>query len=154
MVCKNNYYFAIQTFRHKMWKNILGIIFLFLAACSLKNQQDKQNALPHVSGITNVQFDTLYHNFGNLIQGEQVAYTFYFKNIGTSDLLIKDAYSTCGCTVANYTKNVVPPKKTGYVEVIFDSSGRRGVQYKNVIVQMNTKQGKHTLYIRANVIKK
>ena len=144
----------MQIFRHKMWKNFLWIIFLFLAACSLKNQKDKQNDLPHVSEVTNVKFDTLYHNFGNLIQGEQVAYTFNFKNIGSSDLWIKDAYSTCGCTVAKYTKNAVPPESSGYVEVIFDSSGRRGVQYKNVVVQMNTKQGKHSLYIRANVIKK
>ncbi|MDK2979313.1 MAG: hypothetical protein PWP52_2027 [Bacteroidales bacterium] len=144
----------MQIFRYKMWKNFLFIIFLFLAACSLKNQKDKQNDLPHVSEVTNVKFDTLYHNFGNLIQGEQVAYTFNFKNIGSSDLWIKDAYSTCGCTVAKYTQNAVPPESSGYVEVIFDSSGRRGVQYKNVVVQMNTKQGKHSLYIRANVIKK
>ena len=158
MVSKNNYYFVTQTYRNmisKMYKNIFWLTLFFLAACSLKNGNDKQrNVEQFVNEQTTVKFDTLYHNFGSLNQGEQVAYSFKYRNIGTSDLVIKDVYSTCGCTVANYTKKAVSPNESGYVEIVFDSSGRRGVQYKNIIVEMNTIQGNHTLSIRANVIKK
>ncbi len=138
----------------KIQKNFIWFLLLLLAACSLKNPKDKQNDSSNVIGVSNVKFDTMYHNFGNLNQGEQVAYSFKYKNIGTSDLVIKDAYSTCGCTVANYTKKAISPDESGYVEIIFDSAGRRGVQYKNIIIEMNTMQGKHTLSIRSNVIKK
>ncbi|HSH52487.1 MAG TPA: DUF1573 domain-containing protein, partial [Bacteroidales bacterium] len=98
-----------------MWKIFLLLVLFSLAACSLKNEKDKQNVLSHFSEVTNVKFDTLYHNFGNLIQGEKASYAFTFKNIGSSNLVIKDAYSTCGCTVAKYTENAVLPESSGYV---------------------------------------
>ncbi|MEE4197927.1 MAG: DUF1573 domain-containing protein [Bacteroidales bacterium] len=135
-------------------KNCLWIVLFFLAACSLKNQKEKKIVVSPGDQLTTVKFDTMYYNFGNMIQGEQVAYTFRFKNTGASDLVVADAYSTCGCTVANYTRQAVPSDQYGSVEVIFDSTGRLGVQYKNIILKMNTHQGDHTLAIRANVVKK
>lgn len=133
---------------------IAGAVLFFVAACSLKSNNENQNIVTNVKGVTSVKFDTLYHNFANLVQGEKVSYIFKFKNIGTTDLIIKDAYSTCGCTVANYTKEPVSANNYGVVDIVFDSAGRQGVQYKNIVLEMNTKQEKHTLSIRANVIKK
>jgi len=66
--------------------------------------------------------------------------------------LIKDAFASCGCTVPQYEKEPIPPGEKGSVEVIFDSSGRRGNQYKSVIIRTNTPRGEVRLTIKANVI--
>ena len=100
------------------------------------------------------KFDTLFHDFGTLVQGESVSHTFKFINQGKSDLIIYDAYSTCGCTVPQYTKEPLKYNAEGKLEVIFNSEGKRGVQYKMVNLKLNTPSGEKSIGIRANVIKK
>ncbi|MFO7829202.1 MAG: DUF1573 domain-containing protein [Bacteroidales bacterium] len=144
----------------KMQRKYLFLILLFIVqivySCSYKN--DKKSGDDHfknnITGTSDVKFDTLYHDFGTLVQGEKVSYIFNYKNTGQSGLIIKDAYSTCGCAVANYTKQPVPTGEKGTIEIVFDSTGKQGVQYKNIMLKMNTSQEKHTLSIKANVIKK
>lgn len=145
--------------RKMHWRYLFLILLFFVQivySCSFKNDEKSgdNNVKSNITGISDVKFDTLYHDFGNLIQGEQVSYIFKYKNTGKSDLIIKDAYSTCGCAVANYTEQPVSAGEKGTIEIVFDSTGKQGVQYKNIMLKMNTSQEKHTLSIKANVLKK
>src|SRR4051812_13678556 len=67
------------------------------------------------------EFTETTHDFGAIVQGEKVSYTFTFKNTGKGDLVISSASGSCGCTVPEYPKTAVPPGATGNIKVTFDS---------------------------------
>jgi hypothetical protein len=130
------------------------LVVVFIASCSVNsaeknNDQTKKQVLQN--GKPEITFDTLFYDFGNMIEGEKVAVTFRFRNTGMSELLILDAYSTCGCTVPDYSKEPVLPGVEGKIEVVFDSSNRSGLQNKTVTLKTNTLIGETTLWIKANV---
>lgn len=131
----------------------IGSYTLFALSCNqIKSDNNNDtNSLNQTKGTPDIQFDTLFYDFGNLVEGEKVSYIFKFKNTGTSDLIIFDAYSTCGCTVPNYSNEPLKPGDEGQIEVIFDSSGRNGMQYKNITLKLNTPMREKTLTIKANV---
>ena len=136
---------------------VISILVLFSASIySCQQGQNKQSVSEQQvkRGVPKIKFDTTYHDYGRLIQGEQASYTFKFTNIGTADLLIKDAYSTCGCTVPQYSKEPIKPGEKGTIEVVFDSAGKRGLQYKTVSLKLNTRISEKSLAIKAHVIVK
>jgi len=131
---------------------LIIVIILNLSCSNNYNKKISNTNTVEDSGYPIMKFDTSYHDFGTLIQGEQVAFTFKFKNIGTSNLIINDAYSTCGCTVPNYSKQPLAPGKEGKIEVVFNSEGKRGLQYKTVTLKLNTQIKEKSLIIKANVL--
>ncbi len=136
-----------------LYKNlIIGfLLFFWVAGCS--NGKNKTDASEESEkGIPKIEFERHYYDFGTIKQGEKVSYTFEFKNTGNGKLIIKDAYAACGCTVPKYKKEPIEPGEEGFVEVIFDSSGRRGNQYKSVKIMANTPLKEKTLTIKAKVI--
>jgi hypothetical protein len=96
-------------------------------------------------------FEKMEHDFGKIIQGEMVKYSFRFTNTGYADLLISKVSTSCGCTVGNFPKNPIPPGESGLIEVIFDSRGRKGFQNKTITVLSNTSPNKTMLRIKSNV---
>jgi hypothetical protein len=132
---------------------LVTIISIAFVSCSLnKGKHSEVNHVADTDGVPEIKFDTTYHDYGTLIQGEQAAFTFKFVNQGSADLIIYDAFSTCGCTVPEYSKEPVSPGAEGKIEVVFNSEGKRGVQYKTVTLKLNTIIKEKTLTIRANVI--
>jgi hypothetical protein len=136
-------------------KRVLLFTVLFCALMMGISCNNKHNEITNTGNIETgsypiIKFDTLFHNFGTLIQGEQVAFTFNFKNTGKSNLIIKDAYSTCGCTVPDYSTKPILPGEEGKIEVVFNSEGKRGLQYKTL--KLNTIKKEKTLTIKANVL--
>lgn len=104
-----------------------------------------------VEGAPVMTFEKDVHDFGKIIQGEKVSYSFKFTNSGASDLLITDAKGSCGCTVPEYPKNPVKPGATGVIDVVFDSTGKSGQQNKKVTITANTVPGTVTLAINGNI---
>jgi len=99
-----------------------------------------------------IRFDQTEHDFGRIYEGEQVGWYFKFKNVGTKDLLITDAYASCGCTVPYFFDEPVHPGDEGELKVIFDSQGRSGIQKKTITVESNAQNKKITLEIIAEII--
>jgi len=131
---------------------IVFILTLLISGCGKQQEQKQQGQISQESGSANIDFEQVFYDFGDLKQGEQVSFVFEFTNTGGSPLLIKDAAASCGCTVPNYDKEPIAPGDKGDIEVVFDSSGRRGSQYKTVIVKTNTPRKDIRLTIKANVI--
>ena len=102
--------------------------------------------------IPEFNFVSLSHDFGVIIEGEKVSYTYKFKNTGGSNLVISSASASCGCTVPKYTKAPIKPEQYGEVEVIFDSSGRNGIQHKTVTLMANTQPSQIELSFIAEII--
>ena len=84
-------------------------------------------------------------------QGETVTHTFYFKNTGTQNLLIKNVETGCGCTTADYDKAPVRPGKEGKIEIAFNSEGRYGKQYKEIRIFANIPEKQVILSFTATV---
>jgi hypothetical protein len=91
------------------------------------------------------------HDFGRIIQGEKVSYSFKFKNVGKSDLVITDANGSCGCTIADYPKTAIAPNGEGSIDVTFNSEGKKGYQSKTVTIVANTQPNTKVLTIKAQI---
>lgn len=58
------------------------------------------------------------------------------KNISTEDLIILDVKSGCHCTVVDWSKDPIPPGKSGLVKITFDAL-RVGEFYKIIAITTN-----------------
>jgi hypothetical protein len=139
------------------------LLFVMLAFTACDNQKGNvstdvvQNPIT-ASGENNMdqlpafEFRETMHDFGTVIEGEKVMYTFVFKNSGNSDLLISGVSASCGCTATKFTTDAIPPGEEGTITVTFDSKKRRGFQNKSVTVSANTQPNKTVLRIKAKVV--
>jgi len=105
-----------------------------------------KDALPVIS------FEKDFHDFGKLISGEQVTYSFKFKNTGKSLLIIANVSTSCGCTVSSFPKQPIKPGEGGTVDVSFDSKDRHGLQTKTITVFTNTQPPSTILRIQSSVV--
>ena len=102
--------------------------------------------------LPTIQFESLEHDFGKIIEGETVSFPFVFTNSGKSDLVIAEVSTSCGCTVPSYPKTAIAPGKKATISVSFNSRGRRGFQTKSIIVLANTQPNVTQLKIKAQVV--
>ncbi len=96
-------------------------------------------------------FEKDAHDFGTIIQGEKVAYSFKFKNTGEGDLIITSAKGSCGCTVPEYPVEPIAPGADGVIDVVFNSDGKSGQQNKKVTIVANTVPNTTVLAINGTV---
>jgi len=93
------------------------------------------------------------HNFGPLREGEVANYDFAFTNTGKSPLLITSAQGSCGCTIADWPHDPIPPGQGGVMKVQFNTADKFGHQEKSVNVTTNARRGNYMLYITADIEK-
>ena len=105
-----------------------------------------------VKGMPAFTFEKEEHDFGTLIDGEKVTYSFRFTNSGDAPLIISNAKGSCGCTVPNYPKEPIAPGATASIDVTFDSKGRTGKQSKAVTITANTNPNRKVIRIHSEVI--
>ena len=134
----------------------LTALSLFLFACNetaaSKIQTDNQSSSQAQPSYAEITFDKIFHDFGNVKEGEIAKTIFTFTNTGENDLYIVDAVGSCGCTVPKYPKNIpIKPGDNGQIEVNFDTNGRPNLQQKMIKVSANTPDGGQLLRIQAFV---
>ena len=98
-----------------------------------------------------IEFSVMEHDFGKIIQGEQVSYTYRFKNTGNAPLIITAVEKTCGCTNTKFPKDPIKPGGEGSISINYDSKGHKGFQNKRVIVKANTNPSETILKFKAQV---
>lgn len=98
-----------------------------------------------------IEFAVMEHDFGKIIQGEQVSFTYRFKNTGNAPLIISAVEKTCGCTDTRFPKEPVKPGEEGSISITYDSKGHKGFQNKRVIVKANTNPSETILKFKAQV---
>tara|TARA_R110001592_G_scaffold263771_1_gene529135 strand:- start:1474 stop:1968 length:495 start_codon:yes stop_codon:yes gene_type:complete len=91
-------------------------------------------------------------DFGTITQGEIVAKTFKFRNVGKSNLVISSAQGSCGCTVPVWPKEPIKPGEDGTIEVTFNSNGKQGLQNKTITLVANTVPNTKVLAIKGEVL--
>ncbi|MFH0864712.1 MAG: DUF1573 domain-containing protein [Bacteroidota bacterium] len=103
------------------------------------------------SNLPRFEFDEEIHDFGRIIQGEKVSYSFKFKNSGKSDLVISDAKGSCGCTIADFPKKPIPPNGEGTIDVTFNTETKKGYQNKTITIIANTQPNSKVLTVKAQI---
>lgn len=98
-----------------------------------------------------IQFERTTYDFGEVVQGEKLSYTFKFKNTGKSNLIIFSSEATCGCTTSTPPKAPIRPGESGEIKVTFDSQSQKGKVVKRILVGANTYPAETILTITANV---
>ncbi len=129
---------------------IKKISLLFVVAALAMTTSCKKE----VKGTTEITFENTEHDFGTITQGDKVTYDFKFKNTGKSELLIKDAKGSCGCTVPEYPKDPISPGQEDIIKVSFNSAGKIGDQIKSVTLFCNIPEGVKVLHIKSNIVSK
>lgn len=144
-------------------KHILSIAILLtmvITACNSGNGKQLSTELisnPKSAEKTGgksaeITFDKTEHDFGKLLQGEVVSYTFHFTNTGNAPLLISNVNSTCGCTVGEYSKEPIAPGKKGTIKATYNSKGHHDFQTRSLTVTTNTNPSSTVLRMKANVL--
>lgn len=146
--------------------SVILAITLVLGLSACKSNSDKNPNSVSPSLVTNpvtasgknatgalpvMVFEQTKHDFGMMIQGEKLSYTFKYTNQGGSDLIISDVSVTCGCTAPTYSKEPVKPGGQGAIEIVFNSAGKSGTQIKPVKVLTNAQPNTIELEITAEV---
>jgi uncharacterized cupredoxin-like copper-binding protein len=84
-----------------------------------------------------INFGETLHDFGKVDEGKVVEYTFNFANDGKSALKIKDIKTSCGCTAALVSSELLKPGEQGTLKVALDTSNRKGKMSRTVTIESN-----------------
>ena len=98
-----------------------------------------------------IQFEKTEFDFGKILQGEVVSYSFHFINAGTAPLIITSVDKSCGCTTGDFPRKPIDPGQGGEIKVTYDSKGHFGFQSRTVVVNANTVPSQTTLRVKAEV---
>jgi predicted small secreted protein len=130
----------------------LAITGILTASCGRNTAGAGHKITSDTTGTAFIKFSETEHDFGKVKSGERVGCFFTYENTGDADLVVASASASCGCTVPKYDRKPVPPGGKGTLEVVFDTSGREGLQTKTVVVQSNAENNLVILRIIAEVV--
>ena len=101
---------------------------------------------------TTVKIIDSAYNFGKVSEGEKVVFSYRFVNTGKNDLIVTHASPSCGCTVAEWTKEPIKTGDTGYIKTEFNSLGHPGHADKQITITSNAYEGFPVLQLSGDVI--
>lgn len=137
-------------FKSLMMKK-LNLMLLFAMFSMAVFAQDAADA-PDLGPTTTIEFEEPNHEFGQITQGEKVEHTFTFTNTGDAPLVISNAKGSCGCTVPEWPREVVPVGESGTIKVIFNSRGKKGKRNQKVTITANTNPPQTFIALKGEVL--
>lgn len=108
---------------------------------------------PAAKGGPHIVFPELTYDFGTVEQGEEVVHLFRFTNQGNQDLRIDGIKTSCGCTAAVVSSDILPPGQEGTISATFDTVHFAGEKVKTLTVYSNDPhQPVATLTLQGDVV--
>lgn len=139
----------------------IGLLMMgfLMMACTGKDDRklsadlvtNPKSAMANTEKQAVIKFDKTEYDFGKILQGEVVSYTFHFTNTGEAPLLITGVDKSCGCTASEYSREPIAPGRTGQIKITYDSKGHHGIQSKTLVVHSNTNPSQTSLRVKAEV---
>jgi len=100
-----------------------------------------------------IVFDTLSHDFGDVLPDTTTSFDFVFHNIGATTLHLESVIPSCGCTMIKWPKGGIEPGDAGVITAIYDSRGiRPGHFSKSIRVYSNAKTRFLRLAISGDIV--
>jgi len=91
-------------------------------------------------------------NSGNHIRGKEVVYNITFKNTGDADLKINGVQTSCGCSSALVSSDLIPPGGSGSVKFTFNGQGFGSVTKAVTIATNETATPNHIIQVTMNMV--
>jgi hypothetical protein len=88
-----------------------------------------------------LKFEDPVRDIGRVNDDGKVKVVFNFKNISDHTVKVMQAKPGCGCTVAKAAKDSYAPGEEGSIEAMYDPKGRRGLEFKDIDVQLDSPPG-------------
>lgn len=134
------------------------LLVLVMSACESKDTKlstelvnNPKSAETPSNKMPTITFSKTEFDFGRILQGEVVSYTFHFTNTGNVPLIITGVEKSCGCTASDYPRQPIAPGEGGDIKITYDSKGHFGFQTKTVTVITNAIPSSTVLRIKAEV---
>lgn len=126
-------------------KKIVAILFLScFASFTLMAQKQQKNQNDSII-FTQTMFD-----YGTIDVGSSGSCEFKFTNGMKTPLVVSNVKPSCGCTVADWTKEPILPGKTGVIKLNYNTK-IPGTFNKTITVNSNAKNSTVILQIKGNV---
>ena len=117
---------------------IAGFIMASCNSSANKTSDDLEALRKDSSKFTTIQWLDTAVDFGTKKMGEVVNITYRCKNTGDKPLYLIYVRPSCGCTVADYTKEPIAPGKEGKVDAQFDTKkSHPGDVHKVIFITAN-----------------
>jgi len=123
----------------------ISAILLFVIALGEKEQSTDSTLV--------IQFASLVHDYGTIVQGSDGGCEFIFENKGKTPLVLSNVRASCGCTVPTWPREPILPGKTGVIKVMYNTNSI-GNFNKSITVDSNAKNASVILQIKGNVTAK
>ena len=120
-------------------KNLMLLCLLSLAISLPTLQAQQALALKTATEITKeplVKWDKTTFDFGEITQGVPVKATFTLTNNSDQALILKTVKPSCGCTVASYEQEPIPPGASTEIKAEYNAK-KAGNFQKTVKVSTN-----------------
>lgn len=119
---------------------------VFVMGIALMSMNKPVSALDEI-----MLWDSKTHDFGKIEQNISAEHSFSFVNEGNEPLLISSVKASCGCTVAEYTKEPIAPGEKGEVLARYNAK-KVGAFSKTVTVTANTSDETVLLTLKGEVV--
>jgi hypothetical protein len=123
-----------------MTKRLLNILLILLVITQVQAQQGKP-----------VQFREEMFDFGTITEESSAVHEFVFTNASGRPMKILSVQASCGCTTPDWSREVVAPGKTGYIQASFNPKGRPGYFNKTLTVTTDLDSNPLVLQIKGQV---
>lgn len=104
-------------------------LLVILVACL--QTLDARAAGPRIS------FPHEIEDLGQVAGGEKVTVRFPFSNAGDANLIVQEVRAECGCTEISHTSRGVPPKGSGEIVAVLNTTGLHGKKQRHIHVRSN-----------------
>ena len=126
------------------YQTFISLILLLFLNQTAQAQKAPTSRL--VWKVNKVDLGTLFEE-----EGLKVA-EFSFTHTQDSLFFIENVWTDCGCTTADYTKDILKVGETGTVQVSFDPSSGVGFFSRMIVVKGNLAGSQDTLYVEGTAI--
>lgn len=134
-------------------KKILSIAAALVLSVAVKAQVSDV-AVPAAQQIKAedvAKFNVEKHDFGKVIVGTPVTYSFEIKNISNKPLVVVNSWASCGCTTPEKIEEPIMPGQTAKLKVQYNAAAVGPIN-KDVYVQFADVPQPKTVHITGEVL--
>ena len=101
-----------------------------------------------------MNFESSFHDFESVVQGELLEHTFKFINDGNRPLVISNVLTSCDCTASEWPKEPVQSGDGGIIKVTVNTTGKLDHQRKIITILSNSVNERIELVVETFVLPK
>ena len=131
---------------------ILVLVFSF-GLLSFSGVPTIINSIEKVTVPSKLVWEKEIVEVGQIPQGTPKTIEFEFKNSSDKSVIITNVKPACGCTTADYSKEPIPPGKSGFVKAKYNATAL-GSFTKTVTVTTNLEETPKVLTFKGLVVEK